>query len=414
MNVFVVFEALEFRLQEFLPLFGAEHRARDKDVLVATTAHVDDESLVLREFLRNLHGRSTGVRTFEREENAFVAGEELHGLERFLVEDARELHAARFTEGGELRADTHVVKPCRNRAGRQRLAVFVDEEAALVALHNAFAARVTRHAGSVLAHVRANATGFGTNQANVLVFDKRSEHADGVASATHAGDDRGNVDVALGCLTFDFFTDDGLERANDIRERGRTEGGTEHVVGVLEIRGPVAHGFVHGILQGAATARNRNDLRTVHFHGRHVRLLAAHIDFSHVHHAFEAELCASGGGGKPVLTGTRLRDNAGFAHLLGEQALTDSVVDLVGARVGEAFKLDVDLRTAQEFRGSRGEVQRSLAADVVALDDAELFEEFRIVDVLVEGRFEVVERAADDFGNVLAAELVKETVVRSR
>ena len=48
-------------------------------------------------------------------------------------------------------------------------------------------------------------------------------------------------------------------------------------------------------------------------------------------------------------------------------------------------------------------------ADVV--DNAEFFEEFRIVDVLVECRFKVVERAADDFGNVLAAELVKETVV---
>ena len=35
------------------------------------------------------------------------------------------------------------------------------------------------------------------------------------------------------------------------------------------------------------------------------------------------------------------------------------------------------------------------------------------MDVLVECRFEVVERAADDFGNVLAAELVKETVIRS-
>ena len=33
------------------------------------------------------------------------------------------------------------------------------------------------------------------------------------------------------------------------------------------------------------------------------------------------------------------------------------------------------------------------------------------MDVLVEGRFQIVERAADDFGNVLAAELVKETVV---
>ena len=85
----------------------------------------------------------------------------------------------------------------------------------------------------------------------------------------------------------------------------------------------------------------------------------------------------------------------------------------MGARVGEAFELDVDLRTAQKFGRRRGKVQRSLAANVVTLDNAEFFEEFRIVDVLVECRFEVVERATDDFGNILAAELVKETVVRS-
>ena len=113
-----------------------------------------------------------------------------------------------------------------------------------------------------------------------------------------------------------------------------------------------------------------------------------------------------------MLTGTRLRDNAGLAHLLGQKALADGVIDLVGARVGKAFELDVDLRTAQEFGRRRGEVQRGLAPDVVALDNAQFLEKFRIVDVLVECRFEVIERTADNLGNVLAAELVKETVIR--
>ena len=86
----------------------------------------------------------------------------------------------------------------------------------------------------------------------------------------------------------------------------------------------------------------------------------------------------------------------------------------MGARIGKAFKLDVDLRTAKKFGGRRGEVKRGFAPDVVALDDAKLFEEFRIVDVLVKSNLEIVERATDDFGNVLAAELVEETVARGR
>ena len=85
MNVFVVVEALEFRLQEFLPLFRAEHRARDKDVLVAAATHIDDEGLVLREFLRNLHGGGTGVGAFQRKQNSFVPGEELHRFQGFLA-----------------------------------------------------------------------------------------------------------------------------------------------------------------------------------------------------------------------------------------------------------------------------------------------------------------------------------------
>ena len=83
----------------------------------------------------------------------------------------------------------------------------------------------------------------------------------------------------------------------------------------------------------------------------------------------------------------------------------------MGTRIGKAFELDVDLSAAQEFRSGRGKVQRRFAANVVALDDTEFFEEFRIMNVLVEGRFQVVQRTADDFGNILAAELVKETVI---
>ena len=88
MDVFVVFEANKFCLEEFLPLFGAEHRARDKDVLVTAATHIDDERLVLRKFLCDFHGSGTCVSAFESKENAFVAGKELHRFQGFLVEDA--------------------------------------------------------------------------------------------------------------------------------------------------------------------------------------------------------------------------------------------------------------------------------------------------------------------------------------
>ena len=141
----------------------------------------------------------------------------------------------------------------------------------------------------------------------------------------------------------DLFADDGLERANDIRERGRAESGAEYVVGVLEIRSPVPHGFVYGIFQGAATAGDRHHLGTIHFHGGHVGLLTSDVHFTHVHHAFKAKLGASGSSGEAVLAGARFRNDAGLAHLLCKEALADSVVDLVSAGVGKAFQLDVNL-----------------------------------------------------------------------
>ncbi len=174
---------------------------------------------------------------------------------------------------------------------------------------------------------------------------------------------------------------------------------------------PVAHGFVHGILQGAATAGNGHNLCTVKFHGSNVGLLTTNVHFAHVNDTFKTELGASGCSGEAVLTCAGFCDNAGLAHLLCQEALTDGVVDLVGAGVGETFKLDVDLSAAQKFCSGGGKVQRSFAANVVALDHMQFFQEFRILDVLVECFFKIVQRATDDFGYVLAAELVEKAVV---
>ena len=51
-----------------------------------------------------------------------------------------------------------------------------------------------------------------------------------------------------------------------------------------------------------------------------------------------------------MLTGAGFRDDAGFAHALGEQDLAQTVVDLVGAGVVQFIALEVDLRATQMLR----------------------------------------------------------------
>jgi hypothetical protein len=51
---------------------------------------------------------------------------------------------------------------------------------------------------------------------------------------------------------------------------------------------------------------------------------------------------ADRGSGDAVLAGPRLGDDAFFAQALGEQDLTDGVVELVGTGVQEVFALEVD------------------------------------------------------------------------
>jgi predicted HD phosphohydrolase len=50
---------------------------------------------------------------------------------------------------------------------------------------------------------------------------------------------------------------------------------------------------------------------------------------THVDHALQAQQRAGSCGGDPVLAGSSLRDHPRFAHPLGEQRLTQHIVDLV-------------------------------------------------------------------------------------
>ena len=94
MDVLVFVQAFKFAFEEALPFRGPKFRAGDEDVLVAATAHVNDDRLVLRNLLCDFHGGGSGVGAFEGEEYAFVFRKEAHRVENVLIEDAHEFDAS--------------------------------------------------------------------------------------------------------------------------------------------------------------------------------------------------------------------------------------------------------------------------------------------------------------------------------
>src|SRR5262245_58843811 len=102
--------------------------------------------------------------------------------------------------------------------------------------------------GRVVAGLRAAPARFNANQGNLLVLDERIEHAGGVAAATDARDDAVRKPADLFARLFDrFAADDGLEVADNLRERMWTDDRAEDVVRGFDTGHPVAHRFVDGV-----------------------------------------------------------------------------------------------------------------------------------------------------------------------
>ena len=94
------------------------------------------------------------------------------------------------------------------------------------------------------------------------------------------------------------------------------------------------------------------DLGTEQAHAEDVESLPIHVDLAHVHDAFEPEQRGGGGRGHAVLARTRLGDQAGLAHALSQQGLTQDVVDLV--RTGVVQVLPLQQHPHPELLGEPG------------------------------------------------------------
>jgi hypothetical protein len=104
-------------------------------------------------------------------------------------------------------------------------------------------------------------TGFDTDQTNVLLLDKVVERSDGVTSTSDTGDDSiRKLADPLGHLLLDLPSDNSLEITDDGGERVRADGGSDTVVGRLQVGHPFTHGLVDGVLERLRARSDGDDL----------------------------------------------------------------------------------------------------------------------------------------------------------
>src|SRR5712692_2402392 len=229
------------------------------------------------------------------------------------------------------------------------------------------------------------------------------KNTNGVRTTADTGDDR-NGQLALGLedlragLTADHFV--------KVAHHGRIRVGAEHapkeVMRAADISYPVAHGFVDRVFQGAGAGVHAADFGAQQAHAEDVQFLTAHVLGAHVNDALEAEQRAHRGGGDAVLAGPGLGDDAALAHALGEQRLSQAVVDLVGAGVKKIFALQINSCAAELLSEMAGEEQGRRTSGVGAQEFVEPAPEAAIASSFLVFALQFLERRHQRLGNVAA------------
>ena len=201
------------------------------------------------------------------------------------------------------------------------------------------------HAGSGLTRFDAETTSLAKDNLHALVVDVVVNRSCSIASTSHTRHYHVGVittDLLLQ-LPFDFLGNDRLQACHHVRIRMRTDRASNDIEGVSRMTAPVANGLVGGVLQGLVATLHRYDRCAQHPHSFHVHMLALHIKSTLIHGARHIHQRTSRSCCDTVLTCTCLGNDACLAQLLGQENLSQRIVNLVGTRVVEVFTLQIKL-----------------------------------------------------------------------
>ena len=234
------------------------------------------------------------------------------------------------------------------------------------------------------------------------VIDELGEHADRVGAAAHAGDDRVRQpprqaqDLGAG-----LPGDDPVVLAHDRGEGVRPGRRAQQVVGVGEGGRPVAQRLVDGVLERARTTVHRDHRGAHELHALDIGRLTHDVGGPHVDGAVQAQQGADHGGGRPVLAGAGLGDDAPLTHPLGQEGLPQNLVALVGATMDQVLALEQDAGIALQRQVAQLGDRRG-TPQVAGHERLQLGGEGRIGLGVDEGVLELVQRRDEQLGHELA------------
>ena len=167
---------------------------------------------------------------------------------------------------------------------------------------------------------------------------------------------------------------------------------------------PVAYRLVGRILEGLVSTVHRIDLSTQHAHALYVRTLTLYIQCAHIHAARHIHQSAHRSCSHSVLTCSRLCYDTSLAHLLGNQDLSDGIVDLMCASVIEVLALQIELATIF-LAHALCEIQWRRTTHIVAQQLTVFLLELLALDDRKIGLLQILDSLVQNLGNISPAEL---------
>ena len=200
---------------------------------------------------------------------------------------------------------------------------------------------------------------FAQYEPHPLVIDIVVDGSCGIRASAHTSHEvvRIVASFLLFELPLDFLADDRLQASHHVGIRMWTYCRTYYIECVGRMTAPVADRLVGRILEGLVSTVHRIDLSSQHAHALYVRTLALYIQCAHIHAARHIHQSAHRSCSHTMLTCTRLCHDTSLAHLLGNQYLSDGIVDLMCASVIEVLALQIEL-AAIFLAHALGEIQR--------------------------------------------------------
>ena len=173
---------------------------------------------------------------------------------------------------------------------------------------------------------------------------------------------------------------------------------------------PVPQGVVDRVLECPRPALHGDDLRAAELHLVDVDALALDVGDAHEDLRLHAQQGADHGGRQAVLARAGLGDELGLAHVLGEQALAERVVDLVGAAVEQVLALEIDLE-AHVLAEPPGVIERRGPAGVVSVQLIELGDKRLVLVEAVERLLQFLQHRNQHLRHVVAAVIAESAFV---